>query len=368
MENNNLTEREKLYLSIIKTKHGVLYLQSAPGMAKSAILNSIANKMGWQYIDLRLSQLDPIAVGMFPSISTTEDGMKVLDFTVPKWAILANERPTLINFDELNRAALDTLKAAMQLFNERTIGTSFKFNDNVYMAATGNLGSEEDDTDVTTLDSAMHGRLIHMKHNLNYKEWLKWGDKILHPLIKMYIEEYPNYLYCKTKDDAYASPRTWHFLSEYLMTNYGSEITTESLSEVSSVLEAYIGKSQASKFLAFCNKVLSISLKDILEMSKDTLSALESYSAKDKGDILILSSIIYQLSNLNEDMICSFTEQECNNINKFISLCSNEQAASLLAHFTSDKFNISSNTKLKHNVSIMLKGLKDVLVKLVNSN
>ena len=86
MENIPLTKREEAYLKMIKPQHGVLYLKSAPGRAKSAILATLAKKLGWQYIDLRLAQLDPIAVGMFPSTEMVKYGdstIKVMDFVTP---------------------------------------------------------------------------------------------------------------------------------------------------------------------------------------------------------------------------------------------------------------------------------------------
>ncbi len=53
---------------MMNAKSGVLYIQSAPGYAKSAIMRSIANKMGFQYFDIRLSMVDETDVGLFPTV------------------------------------------------------------------------------------------------------------------------------------------------------------------------------------------------------------------------------------------------------------------------------------------------------------
>jgi hypothetical protein len=50
-------------------------------------------------------------------------------------------------------------------------GTAFKFNDNVLMMSSGNLG-DEDGTDVEEFDSALNNRLIHINHTLDVQEWL----------------------------------------------------------------------------------------------------------------------------------------------------------------------------------------------------
>lgn len=57
------------------------------------------------------------------------------------------------------------------MFLEREIGAFFKFNDNVMMCSSGNLG-EEDGTDVEEFDQALNNRLIHIEHTLPYPEWI----------------------------------------------------------------------------------------------------------------------------------------------------------------------------------------------------
>ena len=47
-----LTKRERLYFMSMWPKSGVLYITAKPGVAKSAIAKSIANKMGFRYMDL----------------------------------------------------------------------------------------------------------------------------------------------------------------------------------------------------------------------------------------------------------------------------------------------------------------------------
>ena len=105
----SLTQREQLYFMVMWPKSGVLYITSKPGIAKSAISRSIAEKMGFRYMDIRLSMVDETDVGLYPSVSDSiEDGKRVkcLDFVVPRWAIEANKQPTIIHFEELNRASL----------------------------------------------------------------------------------------------------------------------------------------------------------------------------------------------------------------------------------------------------------------------
>ena len=168
-----LTPKERKYFSVMWAKYGVLNITSKPGVAKSAIGKSIAEKMGFKYMDIRLSMVDETDVGLYPCVTEIDvDGrmIKCLDFVVPRWAVESNKHPTIIHFEELNRASQQVRNAALQILLERQIGTDFKFNDNVLMMSSGNLG-DEDGTDVEEFDAALNNRLVHLNHTLSPDEW-----------------------------------------------------------------------------------------------------------------------------------------------------------------------------------------------------
>lgn len=222
----SLNEKEKRYFKMMRSKYGVLYLKAKPGVAKSAIALSIAKKMGFNYVDLRLSMADETDM-QFPNLQFMEDiGGHVIQYAIPEWAYLANQRPTLIHFEELNRAPQAVRNAALKILLEREIGIGFKFNDNVFMMASGNLG-EDDNTDVEEFDAALNNRLITYEHDLSADEWLNWASTNgnIHPDILTFIKINPDKLYVNPTADAkvpsYATPRSWEMLSRYIVENYG---------------------------------------------------------------------------------------------------------------------------------------------------
>tara|TARA_R110000772_G_scaffold12063_4_gene37227 strand:+ start:1023 stop:2423 length:1401 start_codon:yes stop_codon:yes gene_type:complete len=218
-----LTAKELVYFSVMRSQYGVLFIKSKPGVAKSAIAKSIAFKLGLQYVDIRLSMADETDM-QFPNLTFDKElKCHVIEHAIPEWAAMANEIPTLIHFEELNRAPLAVRNAALQILLERGIGPKFKFNKNVFMMSSGNLGAE-DGTDVEEFDNALNNRLIHLMHDLTIEEWFDWGKaNILHPDITSFIEYYPDYFYKAPNENSqtYASPRSWHMLSEFIIKNYG---------------------------------------------------------------------------------------------------------------------------------------------------
>jgi len=119
---NLLTDRQKKYFRIMHSQSGVLFITAEPGVAKSAIMKTIAEKLGFQYFDVRLSMVDEIDVGLFPYRRDVEidqnDGsgsrtISVMSYAIPEWAYRANQTPSIVHFEELNRAPLAVRNAAL---------------------------------------------------------------------------------------------------------------------------------------------------------------------------------------------------------------------------------------------------------------
>lgn len=260
-----LTEKEQLYFDIMKSGN-VLFLKGAPGTAKSAITNTIADIMGFQHISLHLAQADNVDLGQYP-IPKEKDGYTVIDFAVPGWAVKANQKPTIVHFEELNRCRQDIQDAALQLLNEKAIGTNFKFNENVYMVSSGNLG-EEDGTEVKDLDAAMNNRLVHHRHVLTLDEWIQgYAKDNIHEVIVSFLRAYPEY-YLRTpteNDPRYPTPRSWTNLDKFIKCNIKSQT---SLAEIETQLlragTDFIG-SAITKFIRYLEDIKDLNWIDVMD-------------------------------------------------------------------------------------------------------
>ena len=337
----SLTAKEKKYFAVMWAKYGVLNITSKPGVAKSAIGRSIAQKTGFRYIDIRLSMIDETDVGLYPDVSTIEsDGsmVKCLDFVVPRWAIEANKQPTIIHFEELNRASQQVRNAALQILLEREIGMNFKFNENVLMMSSGILG-DEDGTDVEEFDSALNNRLIHVDHSLSVDEWIgDFATENCHQLVSSYIKTHPEQLY-KTSDNAkgYATPRSWTMLSRFITRNFGKEASPRDfLPSLKKVAHSFVGNS-AMKFIQYCEDMLNISIQDVINNYDGIKKDLEKYN-RDKNSELIHS--------LKEIDISTLTEKQLSNIVKFLGRVGDDEKTAYLLWILDNVADIG-NKKMK---------------------
>jgi len=323
-----LTPKEKKYFSIMWAKYGVLNITSKPGVAKSAIGKLIARKTGFAYQDIRLSMIDETDVGLYPSVTEVESNgkmVKCLDFVVPRWAIEANKQPTIIHFEELNRASQQVRNAALQILLERQIGTDFVFNDNVLMMSSGNLG-DEDGTDVEEFDSALNNRLIHINHTLSVDEWINdFATNNCHKLITSFIKTHPEQMYKDATENtkAYATPRSWTMLSEFIVCNYGEDASPRDfLPLLKEVASGYLGNS-AMKFVQYCEDMLNISINDVINNYDGIKKDLEKYN-RDKNSELIQS--------LKEIEITKLNKKQLDNVVKFLNNVGDDEKTAYLLY------------------------------------
>lgn len=337
---STLTPKERKYFSVMWAKYGVLFITSKPGVAKSAIGRSIADKMGFRYVDMRLSMADESDF-KFPFLTDMEhDGkpIKVSGYAVPQWAYEANSAPTIIHFEELNRAPQFVRNAALQILLEREIG-EFKFNGTVLMMASGNLG-DEDGTDVEELDSALNNRLIHINHTLSVDEWLNdFAEENCHRLVTSFIKAHPEKMYQPATENtkAYATPRSWTMLSEFIVTNFGQDASPrEFLPLLKEVSTGYIGNT-AMKFIQYCEDMLNISIQDVLNNYDRVKKDLEKYN-RDKNSELIQS--------LKEIDITKLSDKQLANAVKFLKNVGDDEKTAYLL-FILDNVSDVTSPKLK---------------------
>lgn len=327
-----LTPKERQYFSVMRAKSGVLKISAKPGVAKSAIARSIAKKMGFQYKDIRLTMIDETDLGLYPDKSELEftnkngdlEKVKVLDFIVPKWAFESNLKPTIIHFEELNRASLHVRNAALRILLERQISDDFEFNDNVLMMCSGNLG-EEDNTDVEEFDSALNNRLIHVNHKLSVEEWIDgFARENVHSTIVDYIESHPEQIY-KVSDntEAYATPRSWTFLSDFIITNFGKDSKpADFLPTVKELAMSYVGNSGV-KFIRYCEDMVNLNINDIISNFKSVKNQVVKFNRDRRSELI---------QSLRSIDILELSSKELKNVVGFLNTVDDDEKTAYLLH------------------------------------
>jgi hypothetical protein len=223
-----------------------MFLWGPPGIGKSEVVADITRELGGYMIDLRLGQMDPTDIRGIPFFNREAGKM---DWAPPidlPDEELASQYPIIVLFmDEMNSAAPAVQAAAYQLVLNRRIGR-YRLPDNVVMIAAGN---RESDKGVTyRMPTPLANRFVHVEMRPDFAAWQEWAvQNQIHRDVVGYITFAKQDLYdfdAKSSSRAFATPRSWTFVSELLADEDLDEATATDL------IAGTVGEGLAVKFMA----------------------------------------------------------------------------------------------------------------------
>jgi hypothetical protein len=227
-------------------KQRPLFLWGPPGIGKSELVADITQELGGYMIDLRLGQMEPTDIRGIPFYNKD---LGKMDWAPPielPDEELAEQYPLVVLFlDELNSAAPSVQAAAYQLILNRRIG-KYALPKNVVMVAAGN---RESDKGVTyRMPTPLANRFIHQEMKVDFASYQEWAvNNNIHKDVVGYLSFAKQDLYdfdAKSASRAFATPRSWTFVSELLEDEDSDDDTLMNL------VAGTIGEGLAVKFMA----------------------------------------------------------------------------------------------------------------------
>lgn len=269
-----------------------VFLWGGPGIGKSDIVRQIADETGREVVDVRLSLWEPTDIKGIPFFNPETHTMN----WAPPIELPSDPESNVVLFlDELNSAAPATQAAAYQLILNRRVGT-YRLPKNVSIVAAGN---RESDKGVTyRMPAPLANRFLHLELRTNFDDWQEWAiNNKLHEQVVGYVgyaKQDLNDFDPKSSSRAFATPRSWSFVSDLL----GDDDLPESI--LTDLVAGAIGDGLAVKFMAhrkvakqmprpeavLRGEVKKLEIKEISAMYSLTISLCyelqTSYERKDK--------------------------------------------------------------------------------------
>ena len=227
-------------------KQRPLFLWGPPGIGKSELVADLTKDLGGYMIDLRLGQMEPTDIRGIPFYNKDSGKMDWAEPVDLPSKELAAEYPVVVLFlDEMNSAAPSVQSAAYQLILNRRVG-KYVLPDNVVMVAAGN---RESDKGVTyRMPTPLANRFIHQEMKVDFPSWQEWAvEHKIHKDVVGYLSFAKQDLYdfdAKSASRAFATPRSWSFVSELLEDEDGDDDT------VMNLIAGTVGEGLAVKFMA----------------------------------------------------------------------------------------------------------------------
>ena len=243
-----------------------------PGVGKSAVMKQVAADLNMHYIDIRALMLDPVDLRGIPY----RDGERT------RWAPPAFIPPSdsqeafLLNLEELPSAPPLTQASLYQLALDRCIGET-RLPPGARIIACGNRA--EDRAPVHRMPAPLASRFIHLDASIDFQAWMDWalavgpkaqptqgpapapqqrlgGAKLLSTgngqfsveviFFLRYQQDLLSTFDPKSKEVAFACPRTWEFVSQLVSCGVKGADAVEA-----ALLRGAVGEGPAVQFLAF---------------------------------------------------------------------------------------------------------------------
>ncbi|NOZ89711.1 MAG: MoxR family ATPase [Epsilonproteobacteria bacterium] len=242
--------------SLIDAKIPV-FIWGSPGIGKSSIVKQIAQKKELEFIDLRLSLLDPTDLKGIPFFDK-ENSEAV--WASPNFLPKNQNSKGILFLDEINTAPPSVQASAYQLVLDRKIG-DYELPDGWSIVSAGN--NESDRGVVYRMPPPLSNRFVHLNMKVSFNDWKSWAyDNSIDSSIIAFLD-YDNeklFSFDATKNEkSFPTPRSWEYVNKILSSNIEQKLLLETISGA-------IGEESATAFIAF-KKVMNRlpNIDDILD-------------------------------------------------------------------------------------------------------
>jgi hypothetical protein len=251
------------------------YIRGAPGIGKSTIVRDYAKEQGFDFIDLRAAQLDPVDVRGVPVASIEEN----LTRWLPPDFLPRADRGILF-LDELNRATRDTQNSLYELILDGRIGP-YVLPSDWHIVSAGNR--EIDGAMVQPMSRALKNRFIHFEMTVDHGDFHNYAIKnnfderviafvhykpdMLDEMDTAMRDEKGDKIETLRLSNAFATPRSWEFVSRLLKEAFAKGMT---LNQCYALIAGAVGEGTAGAMISYCNVYRE--LPNIDELLKDPKS------------------------------------------------------------------------------------------------
>jgi len=271
---NTFQELESLVLIIMKAGL-VPFVQGKPGVGKSSLWRTIADKYNLCFLDIRLTTYEPILLNGF--IWLNEDQSKATFKSLDRFPLEDTPLPVnpitkkpyagwLLHLDEFTQTPKSMEGAAFQLILDRIVGDK-KLHPKVKIVASGNPVGQG--MIAKSISTPMRTRLIHFELENSVKSFTpKMIELGYHNTVIAYLVSSPDMLNNFDKqagnvDGTYACERSWEMLSNLVkVMEKTGKITKEQLP----ILNGAVGEVAGNGYYAFLQQYYnSPDIKDIIQ-------------------------------------------------------------------------------------------------------
>ncbi len=241
-----------------------VFIWGPPGIGKSSVVKQIANDHELEFIDLRLSLLDPTDLKGIPFFDANNNEAV---WASPNFLPKDKNSKGILFLDEINTAAPSVQASAYQLVLDRKVG-DYTLPDGWSIVAAGN---RENDRGVTyRMPPPLANRFVHLEMEVDFEDWKLWAyrEKIDSAIIGfLNFDKSKLFAFDPNKNEkSFPTPRSWEYVDKIIKSGLSEKLLLEAVSGA-------IGKENSVEFMSF-RKVID-KLPDIKKIADKEIEAIE---------------------------------------------------------------------------------------------
>ena len=244
--------------------HIPVFIWGAPGIGKSSVVKQVAHDNNRDFIDLRLSLLDPTDLKGIPYFEKEHNHAI---WASPNFLPHDANSKGILFLDEINTAAPSVQASAYQLILDRKVG-DYSLPDGWSIVAAGN---RENDRGVTyRMPAPLANRFVHLEMHVDFDDWKTWAyAEHLDSSIIGFLNFDNTQLFVfepEKNEKSFPTPRSWEYVHKILASKLDESLLLETISGA-------VGEKSAVDFVSF-RKVMHLlpDIEAILNGSLTTLS------------------------------------------------------------------------------------------------
>ncbi len=235
-----------------------VFVWGSPGIGKSSIIKQIAKDKGLEFVDLRLSLLDPTDLKGIPFFDK-ENNEAV--WASPNFLPKVPNSKGILFLDEINTAPPSVQASAYQLVLDRKVG-DYELPKGWSIVAAGN--NESDRGVVYRMPPPLANRFVHLSMEVSFEDWKSWAyaNEIDSSIIAfLHYDSTKLFDFDPSKNQkSFPTPRSWEYVDKILASGIERSLLLETMSGA-------IGSESATAFISF-RKVMN-RLPDIDKLLND---------------------------------------------------------------------------------------------------
>lgn len=265
-----------------------LFIWGAPGIAKSSVVEQVADELNFKLIDIRLTQMEPTDLRGIPVPFKNDKGGANVEWAIPallpkraegsRTCELVDELTgrkydgAIILLDELPNAAPSVQAGSYQLVLDGALG-EYYVPDNVVVMAAGNRETDKGAT--FKMPTPLQNRFTHIEMRVDFEDFQTFAlQTSFHQAVVGYLTAFKHELFqfeATSASRGFPTPRSWESVSDILRGDPNLPETVQM-----ALIAGAVGDGIAVKFLEYRKNAANLPpASDILEGKVSTLNSKE---------------------------------------------------------------------------------------------